>query len=340
MKYSQLYPSDLFEFLERILNLPSGLEASLRNLYNPYERFTIPKSNGGPGRVIEAPAAELKRVQSAILEQLLYRIPVAPDCHGFVPGRSIVTHARLHRNQNELLNYDIENAFPSVSRERVVHTFHRRLASYFKHRAPRIDKARREKIIELLADLVTWDDHLPQGAPTSGAVLNLVLAPLDRRLRKEVRRWSRKAYKGLVYSRYADDLNLSAPEELPPDADEVMRRAIHQAGFRFNPRKVHRADRALGQTLKICGIQVDGEELRLPRKKLKKYRAILHQAFLKKRLKPETLHEIHGIMGLTRMVYGDVPPLLKGPWKMLTARHDLRLFKDTQAKIISGYSGS
>lgn len=340
MKYSQIYQSDLFEILERLLVLPTGLESRLRDIYEPYERFTIPKGDGGPGRTIEAPVPALKAVQSAILHQLLYRIPVAPDCHGFVPGRSIVTHARMHRNQNELLNYDIENAFPSVSRDRVVHSFHRRLASYIKHQAPRFDKARRDKVIELLADLVTWDGHLPQGAPTSGAVLNLVLAPLDRRLRKEVRKWSRKAYKGLIYSRYADDLNLSAHDELPPNADEVIRRAIHQAGFRFNPRKVHRADRALGQTLKICGIQVDGEDLRLPRKKLKTYRAVLHHAFLKNKLNREMRDKINGILGLTRMVYGDIPPLLKRPWKLLVARHNLKDENEAQAPQISGYSGS
>jgi RNA-directed DNA polymerase len=338
MKFTHVYPSDIFQALERIIVSAVSLEATLRELFEPYQRFTIPKSSGGPGRVIEAPADSLKSIQSALLHQLLYKVPITPDCHGFVPGRSIVTHASMHKNQNELLNYDIENAFPSVSRHRVVETLTRRLGSYIKHHTPRLDRRRRESLIQLIADLVTHEDHLPQGAPTSGAMLNLVLAPLDRRMRKEVKRWSKKGCKGLVYSRYADDLNLSGSEELPGDADHVMRRAIHQAGFRFNASKVHRADRGLGQTLKICGVHVDGEQLRLPRKKLKTYRAILHKAFYQEKLTPELRGQIHGIAGLTLMVYGRFPKILEGPWRLLTARHGFSERDMVPDQQISGYS--
>jgi RNA-directed DNA polymerase len=338
MKFTHLYSSDIFHALERIIGYQGSIEAALRELLQPYTRFTVPKGSGGPGRVIEAPAESLKAIQSKLLRHLFYKYPMSPVCHGFVPGRSIVTHARLHRNQNELLNYDIENAFPSVNRDRVVDALHRRLGSFIKHHSPRLNRPRRDMLIQLISDLVTLDGHLPQGAPSSGALLNLVLLPLDRRMRQELKRWSKKAYKGLVYSRYADDLNLSSVGELPPDADACMRRAIHQSGFRFNPRKIHRADRGLGQTLKVCGIQVDGEDLRLPRKKLKQYRAIFHKSFHEEQLSPERRGELNGIAGLVLMVYGHMPSLLDRPWRFLAVRHNLKERAAAPQQRISGYS--
>ncbi len=338
MIFSKVHSAEAGNLLARLLGRePEAFAASLNRLrlIAPYESFTLPKG-GGRTRAIESPDPELKALQRDILEHLLYRVAIAPDCHGFVPGRSIVSHARLHRNQRSLLNHDLADAFPSCSRQRVRAALARCLGSFLKHGAPRAERRVRDELLELLSDLVTWRDQLPQGAPTSGALLNFCLAPLDRRLRKECRRW-RKLGHALVYSRYADDLTLSARGELPPDADATMRRAIHAAGFRFNARKVHRADRARGQPLVVCGIHVDGEQLRLPRRRLKRYRAVLHRALCSPALSPEQRGEVAGIAGLVGMVYGTWPPALDQPWRLLQARHGLELGDGPERQGMGGY---
>lgn len=338
MQFTRIYESQVFEALGRVIQSDGhALEMSLSTMFRAYETFKIPKGNGKM-RLIEAPVEALKEVQRKILENILYRVPISPDCHGFVPGRSIVSHARLHAHQNELINYDIEDAFPSVSRSRARDALERHLGPYIKHHIPRLDRRRREGLTDLIADLVTHEDRLPQGAPTSGAMLNLALAPMDREFRKALRDWSKKGVEGLVYSRYADDLNLSAKKDLPSDSDELIRRLIHRAGFRFNNKKTRRADRALGQTLVVCGVQVDGETLRLPRKSLKKYRAIFHQAFYDETLSSQRRGQIQGILGLLHMVYGQIPKSLERPWRLLAARHQLKGPGFTRNERISGYS--
>lgn len=313
-----------FADLARALDLDGErLAAELRTLTPAWQDFAISRGPSRPPRRIEAPAEPLKRVQRRILDRLLARVPVSPSCHAFVPHRSIVTHARLHRNQRCLVNYDIADAFPSVSRRRTRVTLERRLGPIIKHGLHRLPRDRRDGLIELLTDLVTRADHLPQGAPTSGAILNLCLAPMDREVRRGLVELKAEGHHGLVYTRYADDLTISAPEPLPPEAEALLRRAIHQAGFRWNAAKIRRADRARGQALEVCGVQVAGELIRLPSRTLRRYRAILHRAFFMDPLPDSERSRIHGIAGLVMMIHGRVPQLLEKPWHRLQRRHDL-----------------
>ena len=319
------YNDTTYQALGRLIGAEgAAITRMLRHLRNPYETFSIPKGASGSVRSIEAPAEPLKALQRQILDHLLYRIPVSPDCHGFVPGRSIMTNAGQHLGQQVLINYDIAGAFPSTSRRRVLVTLERKLGHFLKHSGPRTNRKTREQLTELLADVATFDDHLPQGAPTSGAILNLCLAPLDRSIRRAIGSWFEAGHTDVRYSRYADDLTLSAGDGgLPPDAESVLRRAIHCAGYRFNASKIGRCDRGLGKPLIICGLYVDGTNIRLPRKTMRRYRAFLHHSFFPEELSAEARDKLHGIAGLVHMVYGTWPPQLGRHWRMVAAKHGL-----------------
>jgi len=341
MILSQSYSDGSFAFLGQLIDRPpEELLKQLRWLTTPYESFFISKGSGGARREIEAPTPVLKGIQRRLLDQLLYRAPVGPDVHGFVPGRSILSQARAHRGQQQLIGFDLADAFPSISRERVLLALHRRLGSHLKHRAPRVGRELRDETLELIADLCTWRGRLPQGAPTSGAMLNLALAPLDRKVRRAMRRWKRGGFDGLVYTRYADDLSLSAADQLPSDAASVLRSAIHHAGLRFNDRKTERADRRRGQAFVVCGLHVDGEEIRLPRKTLRRYRAALHAAFYEDPLSPETRAKIAGIAGLVTMIYGGWPRALDQGWRLYSTRHGLADSPRARPPQSSGYGAS
>lgn len=335
---TQQYPDSILRQLGQLsgANLRE-LKRVLRSI-RPYHSFTIPK---GPGsfRTIEAPSDALKEIQRQLLINLLYRIPIAPCCHGFVQGRSIVTNARIHCNQQILVNYDIAQAFPSVSRQRIRITLERKLGHFLKHQSPRLDSDERDLLIELIADLVSYKECLPQGAPTSGAILNLCLAPLDRRISKAIASWAQSGWPSIRYSRYADDLTLSGGEAgLPPDAEPILRRELHRAGFQFNPQKTRRADIKKGQSLIVCGLQIDGDTIRLPRKRIKQYRSFLHKLFYPEALSDQDKNTLYGIAGLVHMVYGTWPPGLKRPWKLLAARQGLTFLDPDQNNSSSGWS--
>jgi len=164
-----------------------------------YVEFEIPKARGGTRR-IAAPRAPLRKVQRIILRQILDRIPAHDACHGFVAGRSTVTNARPHQQAALVLKLDLKDFFPTVHYRRVRGLFEQLgyatpvagvLAGLTTHR-PRLADGR-----------VLWPGVLPQGAPTSPALANLVCRRLDHRLTQLAGKY------GAIYTRYADDLTFS-----------------------------------------------------------------------------------------------------------------------------------
>jgi len=155
-----------------------------------YTRFTIPKRRGGT-RTIKAPNDKLKALQRRILHRLLNPLPMHPAVTGFVRGRSIVDNARPHIGRGVVINLDLADFFPTITAERVTRMF----------RALGWDA----DAAAILSRICTSEGHLPQGAPTSPAISNLVCRKLDERLTQLVKR-----FKG-QYTRYADDITISLP---------------------------------------------------------------------------------------------------------------------------------
>jgi RNA-directed DNA polymerase len=113
---------------------------------------------------------------------------------------------------------------------------------------------------------------LPQGAPTSPAISNLVSRKLDRRLAGLAKK------KGWKYTRYADDLTFSADAKKRNEIPWMMKQAcsiLEGEGFQAHPRK-QRVQRK-GRRQRVTGIVVN-QKLSLPREEVRKLRAILHGA--------------------------------------------------------------
>lgn len=175
-----------------------------------YSHFTISKRNGS-SRQIWAPIARLKFVQRWILHEILNKLTIHGAAHGFVRGNSIVTNAAVHSDSEILIKLDIKDFFPSINWRRVKGVFRHAgypeqiatLLAMLCSEAPRqIVKQNGETYYVALADRA-----LPQGAPTSPALSNIVCVNLDRRLTGIANKI------GLRYSRYADDLTFSLPAD-------------------------------------------------------------------------------------------------------------------------------
>ncbi len=315
--------SDALRVLARHLELPASYvsEGLVAAREGRYDSWTIPKGDGRVRR-IRAPEPELKIVQDAVLRKLLYRAPVSPFAHGFVPGRSIVTNARVHlESAKHLVSLDLADAYPSVSDERVRRTLEWALGPFLKYASPTATRPTRAQIFDLLTELVSFDGSLPQGAPSSGAILNLVCARLDRLivrfLRAEVSsgvRWK--------YSRYADDLTFTS---LDRSSEGFVDRAIEvilRSGFRVNRRKVRETSTRHGD-LVICGVRLHDGELTLERSVLRRYRALFHRVALAEPGEVERAERdlVHGALGHITMVTKACPKLLAGPLEALLARH-------------------
>jgi len=173
-----------------------------------YSHFTIAKRNG-TARQIWSPIPRLKFVQRWILHNILNNLTTHGAAHGFVRGKSIVTNAAVHSNSELLIKLDVKDFFPSVSWRRVKGVF--RHAGYPEQISTLLALLCTESPRQVVQqDGVTYyvalgDRALPQGAPTSPALTNIVCLNLDRRLTGLAEKL------GLRYSRYADDLTFSVP---------------------------------------------------------------------------------------------------------------------------------
>jgi RNA-directed DNA polymerase len=240
----------------------------------PYVRFTIPKRGGGE-RAICAPKKQLRWVQRQILDQILAKVPTHEAAHGFVPGRSTVTNAEKHRGAALLLKFDLTDFFPTIHYHRLVGLF-ASLGYYLSDgRFGTEDDAKRvaptlARLCCYAPDSRAWEGVvLPQGAPTSPALSNIVCRRLDARLDGLA-----KSNKG-TYTRYADDLTFSFKD---PSLDLGRFRwwvdqICHQEGFLVNQAKF-RVIRA-SQRQVVTGIVVN-DELHIPREARRRFRALLH----------------------------------------------------------------
>ncbi len=228
----------------------------LRGARARYGRFSIPKRAGGQ-REILAPDAATKVLQRLILHRLLARLPVHPACHGFERGRSIVSNAAPHVGRPVVLRLDVRDFFAATSTRRV-----RRL-----YRVLGWDR----EAAAILTRLTTFAGGLPQGAPTSPRLANVVNVRLDARLA------GLAAARGATYTRYADDLTFSFAADDPASIHGVIRAAkrfLRQEGYALHEGRKLRIRRQHERQL-VTGLVVNMRPA-LPRPRRRWLRAVEH----------------------------------------------------------------
>lgn len=220
-----------------------------------YREFDIPKRGGGRRR-IAAPDRGTRDLQRLIDRRTL---PASghPAAYGFVRGRSMVDHARRHSGKAVVLRMDIKDYFGSTAAERV--------RTYFRW-------VWDDDAADLLTALTTYRGSLPQGAPTSPALSNLVNRRLDARIAGFADRH------GVTYSRYADDITFS----LDADDDRLVRtlirftkKVVRESGYELHHRRKLHVRRRHQRQL-VGGLVVNGVP-RLPRERRRWLRAVEHR---------------------------------------------------------------
>ncbi len=189
---------------------------------NRYVQFQIPKKKKGEFRTITAPNSGLKSIQRCINHILQSIFVVHPSALGFVAGKSIVDNAKVHIGQKYVYNIDLKDFFPSIKSGRVLACL--KLPPF----------SLNDEAASLITDLCCHEGVLPQGAPTSPILTNIVCRRLDWRLSKLAKRYD------LRYSRYADDITFSGMKNLfYEDGDFVkeLHHFIEKEGFSINESK-------------------------------------------------------------------------------------------------------
>lgn len=222
-----------------------------------YRQFEIGKRSGGT-RLISSPKAFLKVVQYFLLDYFLWRLPIHDNSHAYKIGRSILTNATPHVAKSYVANIDIQDFFGSINMQMVRdlllrHNFGNQLAF-------------------AIAKMVTLNNSLPQGAPTSPIISNCFLFEFDNEMAKFA------THRDMSYTRYADDITISSNNRKKTIAAiKYAEKLLHKIGLLLNEKKTRIATQH-GQQ-KVTGVVVNSKP-QPPREFRREIRAMFHNANL------------------------------------------------------------
>lgn len=256
-----IYGENTVPFSVKHLNYHSNPKA---NKYR-YSKFSVKKKSGGE-RTIHAPSKGLKAIQKSLnlVLQTVYAQHQHKAATGFVPNKSIVDNAKLHTNSIYVYNLDLKDFFPSIDQARI----------WGRLKYPPFnlnEKYGRSELANILASLcchemkverlndegewkIVTKNVLPQGAPTSPTLTNIICQQLDFYLNAVAKRFN------LKYSRYADDITFSSQHNVYQQDSEFiteLHRVISAQNFHIKQSKT-RLQRQ-GYRQEVTGLVVNGD---------------------------------------------------------------------------------
>ena len=278
-------------------------------LAEDYTEVKIPKKRGNY-RTLFVPSPELKRIQRRIL-RLLKKLFI---CHylnifGLRSG-SYVGHARYHSDSRFILVFDLKDAFSSVDIAKLKNILQKKISG----QTELTDFSDKESLtfLDLIIKLVTFNQNLPQGAPTSPFLFYLAIT--ESGLFKNL--WTLCPPRHRITC-YADNFVISGQKPLKPKVKEKIFKCLEEFGFKVNTKKIRQFDCRQGAPL-ICGIRVDGEgRISLPKKTIRRWRGIIHSAtFETNPFAREWLTlRIEGFIASLKPIHGtELPPQIKKPY--------------------------
>lgn len=216
-----------------------------------YRTFEIKKKNGGT-RIIHEPLPNLKDIQRWILKNILDYVEVSPYAKAYRKGYSVKDNVKFHRRQKKVLCLDIHSFYDSLKSDLVLDVF--------------IKLGYNNDVAIMLTNLCCLNYKLPQGAPTSSSLSNIIMKKFDYSVSDFCKN------NAIRYTRYADDMTFSG------DFDEInvirfVRNELKKINLRLNNQKTR--VRIQGQQQLITGIVVN-EKTQLPKKKRKEIRQTMY----------------------------------------------------------------
>lgn len=256
---------DIAEFFEVSTGYLWKIIVNKKN--NNYTKFNIPKKDGTL-RTIYRPIDELLVLQLKLKQLLEQSFNPHHKAYGFIKGRDFVSNASQHVGKKFVLNLDLENYFESISFGRVRQMF----IGYFKLN---------HKIATTLANICChYNGFLPQGAPTSPIISNIITKTLDKQFTNLA-----KSCTHTYYTRYADDITFSTnSNELPNqlaklnsdntvELSNTVTNIIDKNGFKVNLKKVR--VHSFKEHQQVTGITVNSK-VNINRRYIKNIRATIH----------------------------------------------------------------
>ena len=227
--------------LETDLGFPLKTLYSLsNNIKKHYKKVCVPKRDGGV-RTLSVPDDILKKVQRAIAEKILAYEQVSSYATAYKYGASVQKNARNHVGAKRILKLDILHFFDSI---------------YYSAVKERVFPKERfsEQVRVLLTILCYYKDALPQGAPTSPVITNIIMRDFDEKIGK----WCK--LQKISYTRYCDDMTFSGDFD-EKEVKRFVKSELISMGLVLNGKKTITASK--NERMLVTGIVVN-QKLNVP----------------------------------------------------------------------------
>lgn len=226
-----------------------------------YQKFTIPKKDGFRTINYLDKSSKLSILQKDLLVKILEKQAIPTCVKGFVKGENYKSYLSPHIGSDFFVRIDIESFFPSI-KENYIKNELTNLVIYNSIE----DK---DKIVNLICDIVSLDGSLPQGACTSPAVSNIVMARIDQRILKYCQTFD------ICYTRYADDLLFSSKSFNFQEKKWFLKKVKYILGS--NSLKICKSKTKYGhKELVLNGYIIADTGIRMSRKRLSDLRLIIN----------------------------------------------------------------
>ena len=256
-----------YAYEKRFLKTYQIEQQSFYNTEVTYQKHSLAKRSGGI-RTLLIPNANLKTIQHQLLNGFNSHLSkkVHKCAHAYVKGKSIKTNAAQHVGNKVLIKLDIEKFFDSINKQ---------------HLKPYLRSISWSgKVQDRLTELLLTDNGLPQGAPTSPFIANIILYHFDV---KVLAYCVQRNYK---YTRYADDITVSMPEDNSQSIGRVIKfveEALENNGFRLNKKSQKLNVLRPHQAQRVCGVTINSGKLTISKKHRRLIRSAQHYKTIDKK---------------------------------------------------------
>lgn len=256
-----VYPNLAIGSIKKLASSLNVSEAYLKQVAaqpdNFYSVRPIPKRSGG-FRTISDPVRELKVVQRRIVRRILSKCTFPEYLFGSIKDednpRDFVRNAQYHVQAKEVIAFDIDSFFPSIQPQFIKRVFK------FLLRFP-------DDVANLLVSLVTLNGGLPQGAPTSSYLANLLFYDVEHKVVKTLRS------KGFFYSRLVDDITISSLKSIPGTERtfvyDQIKKMLSEKRLKISDKKYAITNTSTyGKKTIVTGLVVENNLVKLPKEKI------------------------------------------------------------------------
>lgn len=218
------------------------------NIEHYYKKYEISKRNGGK-RIIYEPNYTLKKVQRNILDNVLSGFKISKYAMAYVKGKSVKDNANMHVNKKLILKLDIKDFFNNISFMDVYNKVF--LEEYFPKQARTV-----------LTYLCTYNEFLPQGAPTSSYISNLIMQDFDEKIGLFCEK------NNISYTRYSDDMTFSGDFNVKMVIFKV-KDELKKMGMQLNYDKIHVIYSNMSQQVTGITVNEKPQVLKVKRRKIR-----------------------------------------------------------------------